>query len=201
MPIEIEAKIRVEDLRQLEEKLRAIDARCIESVREEDIYFDATDGKLAACGCGLRLRKRQSVVVKTMADKNCGVAGGDEEIILTYKGPVGRSVYKSRAEIEVKVSDFASAMGILESLGYQKRIAFEKRRRVFGLGGCLVCLDELPVLGSFVEVEGPDEDAIGRVLKSLDLDGREHISQGYAKLMSRAVRDSGSREIFFEKQQ
>ena len=47
---------------------------------------------------------------------------------------------------------------IFESLGYTKRITLEKTRAIWQLDGCFVCLDELPLLGYFIEVEGPDEE-------------------------------------------
>ena len=50
--------------------------------------------------------------------------------------------------------------------------------------GCEVCLDELPRLGTFVEVEGPDEDAITGVLEKLDLQNEPHITQSYASMLA-----------------
>jgi len=189
MAVEIEAKIKADDLEALARRLLALGAKPLRDLRQEDIYFDSPDGRLKKSGCGLRLRrqteqKNQNDVINDSA----GAAENTAKAYLTFKGPVGDSIYKSRPEAEVEVSDFDCALRMLESLGYKRRISFEKRRRIFGLAGCLVCLDELPVLGRFVEVEGPDEQTIGRVLKDIGLDGRSHISEGYAKMMAAALR-------------
>jgi len=196
MAIEIEAKIKADDLESLARRLLTLGAKPLRDLRQEDIYFDSPDGRLKKTGCGLRLRrqtaqKNQNDIIKDKA----GAAENSVKAYLTFKGPVGDSVYKSRPETEVQVSDFQCALQMLEALGYKRRIAFEKRRRIFGLAGCLVCLDELPVLGRFVEVEGPDEDAIGRVLKDIGLDGRSHISEGYAKMMAAALRKNRKQKI------
>ena len=42
------------------------------------------------------------------------------------------------------------------ALGYSRVLSFEKRRESWKLGGCNVELDELPHLGTFVEIEGPE---------------------------------------------
>ena len=77
---------------------------------------------------------------------------------------------------------------IFESLGYHKRLTFEKKRTVWSLGGCEVCLDTLPQLGCFIEVEGPDEDVISAILQKLGLHNEPHIPNGYASMMSRKLK-------------
>ena len=77
---------------------------------------------------------------------------------------------------------------IFDALGYHKRLTFEKKRALWALDRCEICLDELPHLGCFVEVEGPDEDAISGVLEKLNLHNEPHISKGYAAMMSRKLK-------------
>ena len=84
-------------------------------------------------------------------------ATGTETHIITWKGPRQPGALKSREEVELTVTDPADAALLLEKLGYVKVLTFEKRRQSWQLGGCKVELDELPLLGSFVEVEGPGE--------------------------------------------
>ena len=50
--------------------------------------------------------------------------------------------------------------------------------------GCLVELDELPDIGAFVEVEGPDEKTVFAVSESLGLAG-EPISESYLAMVLR----------------
>ena len=59
----------------------------------------------------------------------------------------------------------------------------EKRRRLWRLGGCEVALDELPTLGSFVEIEGPDDERITDVQARLKLAKLPHVAKSYAQMI------------------
>ncbi len=56
------------------------------------------------------------------------------------------------------------------------------------------------MLGSFVEVEGPDESDIDAVLEKLGLAGSSHISEGYSRLMRDKIFELGldKHEILFD---
>jgi len=60
-------------------------------------------------------------------------------------------------------------------------------------------LDSLPLLGAFVEVEGPCEVAIGQVLCKLGLDKADLIATPYPILLQDQLERTGnsSREIRF----
>ena len=118
--------------------------------------------------CGLRVR-RQSI-------------DGKESACLTFKGAREKTKYKSRTEHETGISNPNAAENILEGLGYHKRLVVEKKRSVWRLESCEICLDELPDLGCFVEVEGADEEVISSVLAKLNLQDQPHISDGYASM-------------------
>ena len=72
---------------------------------------------------------------------------------------------------------------LLIALGYEETIVIEKTRRIWQLGNCVIALDELPLLGKFVEIEGPDEEQITGLQSNLGLADLPHISQGYLQLM------------------
>ena len=188
MTIEIEAKIRVESLAPTAEKLSEAGAKFECEIVQTDTFFNDVENKLAGSGIGLRLRRQ--------------IGSETEKVILTYKGPRKKAMFKSRREIEVRISpeDFSSMVKLLEMLGFEKVLVFEKRRKLWRLDGCDVCLDEVPMLGSFVEVEGPDEYRITGVLNKLQLSGLEHINKGYARLMREKLDESSSdrEEIFFD---
>ena len=123
-------------------------------------------------------------------------------MFVTFKGPKQKGAYKVRQEIEfeLSVSAIDNMAGLFEALGYEKMLVYEKRRTLWLLDGCDVCLDEVPLLGRFVEVEGPDEGAIALVLKKLRLADRPHINKGYAGLMREKLDELSSvkTEIFFD---
>jgi len=58
----------------------------------------------------------------------------------------------------------------------------EKKRRLWQFGGCSVALDQLPLLGAFVEIEGPDDETIADVQQRLSLADLPHITKSYAQL-------------------
>ena len=67
-------------------------------------------------------------------------------------------------------------------------MSIEKKRRLWRLSDCEVALDELPLLGCFVEIEGPDERTIADVQKTLGLSLLPHIQKSYAALMRKKLR-------------
>ena len=185
MNFEIEAKIKVDSLEKIAQRLKEAGADFKCDVVERDSYFADADGVVVKKGCGLRLR-----VLKT---------DGDEKYILTYKGPKQGGRYKKRQEVEVVVDGPEAMEEMLLAMGCERRLTFEKKRSLWELDGCMVSLDELPLLGSFIEVEGPDEETISKVLGQLGIDGAEHIGKGYARMMADKLEEIGSEErrVFF----
>lgn len=175
MPIELESKVRVSSHEPIQERLRASGATYIGRVLETNRILDREDGALREAGCGLRVRSI------TVLDGQCPGP------TLTFKGPRQKSAFKQREELEVSINDAKTMTAILVALGYRERIMFEKRRESWRLGECHVELDEVPLLGKFVEVEGPTETAIGSVLDQLELSDQDLISRGYVGMLAQRV--------------
>jgi adenylate cyclase class 2 len=181
---EIEAKLKVDSLAAVECRLRECAATFLREMVQTDIYFDTADRKLTRSDECLRLRSEK--------------VGPQERLILAYKGPKQRDDFKKRTEIEVEVHSAGATEPLLASLGYRKALAFNKRRRLWRLHGCEVALDELPLLGAFVEIEGPDSGAIARVQEILGLSHIPHIIESYASLIDQALSRLGheQREVY-----
>ena len=71
---------------------------------------------------------------------------------------------------------------LLSALGYEKVLVVKKKRRLWKCGQCSVALDQLPLLGDFVEIEGPNNEEIADVQNSLELSELLHIEKSYAQL-------------------
>ncbi|MHC5092925.1 MAG: class IV adenylate cyclase [Planctomycetota bacterium] len=168
---EIEAKIKVATLEPVAEILQACEARFEYNVHQTDTYFMDAAGQLREKDCALRIRQQ--------------VINDERSTLITFKGPRAGGRFKNRSELETSVGDADIAKTIIEALGYQKRIEVEKKRMLWQLDTCEVCLDELPELGCFVEVEGPDEETISSVLRKLSLHNEPHITKSYASMMSK----------------
>jgi adenylate cyclase class 2 len=183
---EIEAKLKVDSLEAVERRLGACGATFLGETVQTDAYFDTVACDFTRGDKALRLRREKT--------------GQCERLILTYKGPKQPDDYKKRVEVELEVSDGAAAEALLVTLGYDKALAFDKRRRLWRLQDCEVALDELPLLGTFVEIEGPDSHTILQVQKMLDLSLVPHTMDSYASLIERELRRLGGdrREVHLE---
>ena len=168
MCTEIEAKLKVDSLLEVEQKLNDLGAEFLAEQLQTDYFFDDASTSLTTTDRCLRLR-RQS-------------AAGNERFFLTYKGAKEKSNLKKRQEIEVEIIEADSSQKLLSALGYEKVLVVEKKRRLWQLAGCSVALDQLPLLGDFVEIEGPNDEAIRDVQESLDLSDLSHIAKSYALL-------------------
>jgi adenylate cyclase class 2 len=185
MPTETEAKVRVESFHAIRRRLVELGATRIGSSLQRNELFDKPGGELAESGCRLRLR----------TDRRPG--GGPP--VLTFKGPKLGGPFKSRKELEIQVSDEASARNLLEAMGYRPSFSFDKRRESWRLGEWFIELDEVPHLGRFVEVEAAGPREVERALSALRLDGLKVVTRGYASLLRRHLRESGvvSRRVRF----
>ena len=136
--LEIEVKCPVDDLEEVEARLRALDAGFEKEVVQEDRYLAHPCRDFAVTDEGLRLRTE----------------GG--KVVLYYKGPKLDPFTKTREELSVAVPD-PDAMGqILDRLGFQPVARVEKVRRCYRFHDVEVSLDRVSGLGGFVELEVQD---------------------------------------------
>jgi adenylate cyclase class 2 len=174
MHIEIEAKLKVDSLSSIARKLKAAGAEFVRKQQQTDVYLDNNKATLKKTDSALRLRRQ--------------LMGRKEQVVLTFKGPRRKGRFKQREEIQFEVGDARLAEEFFAAIGYKKSLAFQKKRSVWRLGGCEVALDELPLLGKFVEIEGTGEKKIEAVQKKLGLADLPHIQESYAVLMERKLR-------------
>ncbi len=179
MSVELEAKIKVDSHEPIRSALAGAGGRCLGRVREINHIFDNADRTLLAGGCGLRIRESRPE------------AGGRASATMTYKGVKLPGPLKQREEVEVSIDDAEAGRGLLQGLGFVETVCFEKRRESWDLGECRIELDEVPHLGLYVEIEGPDEPAIRRAQDAIGLTGRETIRRSYISLLVEHCRQAG----------
>src|SRR5262249_39580617 len=141
MSTETEAKMKVPDLAAVRKKLESLGAVRKAKELEKNTFFDATDRRLQRADRGLRIREA--------VDENC-----KSSFDVTMKGPLQKGQFKTREELEFTASDAEPARKIFEHLGYAPSLSFQKRRESWMFNDCEVELDELPYLGTYVEIEG-----------------------------------------------
>jgi adenylate cyclase class 2 len=181
MAVEIEAKMKVEDFDAVRRRLTELGAHHVGAVLETNTFFDTPDRSLLAAEKGLRLRRTQDI------------STGEKHYVITVKGPQQKGPLKSREEAEVSVSDGDRAADVLRMLGYEPTLSFEKKRESWTLADCKIELDQLPIFGRFVEIEGPGEEAVMRVRETLHLANRELIKTGYISMLANYLREHGDK--------
>lgn len=145
--LEIEVKFRIGETEPYEERLTKLGAKLIESGLERNIKFR---------GNGIEKRK-ELLRLRTYGGK----------CLITHKRKPKKAPkhLKVREETEILVDSCENAMKILEYLGYEKSWIYEKKRQVWVLDGVEVLIDELPLIGNFIEIEGSEEEIISTAKK------------------------------------
>jgi adenylate cyclase class 2 len=186
---EIELKFRLPQPAALRARLRKLGALAAARVEETNRIYDDAQGRLLSADCGLRIR-------------SCRAPGADPQpaATLTFKGPRERGPTKAREEIECPIADPDAAADILARLGFGEVIVYQKRRETWRLATCEVCLDELPELGWFVEIEGPDPQSVTRAAAQLQLHERDALHETYVELAARhgTPDETGRRQLLFK---
>jgi adenylate cyclase class 2 len=171
MPLEIEAKLKVDSHDSLRTRLKELGALRLGYVLEANHIFDNAQRTLLAGGQGLRVRSCRS-----LEDPSTKAS-------LTFKGPRLESDLKVREEINIHIDDAPAACQFLEALGYIEFLYFEKRRETWHLGECHIELDQLPHLGKYVEIEGPNQEQVRQTKELLELHNLPTINKSYIALL------------------
>lgn len=150
--LETESKHRIRDGAAVRAVLHRLGFRAEAVALQADEYYDTPTGLLGAAGLVVRLRLVDGLVT----------AG--------FKGPRRFLPDGTHARVEVELPA-AGADDVRAALARQGLVCvwrLQKRRREYHRPGLsiVVCLDELPSLGHFVELEGEGDD-IAEVRRSL----------------------------------
>lgn len=179
---ELEVKFYVQDLALIEQRLISLGAVLVQPrTFEINLRFDTLDLALTRNLRVLRLRQ-------------------DTAARMTFKGPAyGSEGVRVRQEIEFVVDDFEAARDLLEALGYQVSMCYEKYRTVYDLGEVHITLDEMPY-GNFVEIEGPDPESIFAVNSDIGLIWEARAFESYVVIFERLKEELGLefRDLSFE---
>lgn len=172
--IEIEVKIRIEDIRSLREKILLLGAR-LERERyfEENALFDYPSQTL--------YKKRQALRLRRMNNK----------IFLAFKGiPQKSRKFKIREEFETEVKNEKQLRKILSALGLMPVFSYQKYREVYRKKRLKICLDETAI-GNFIELEG-ERNEIVKFAKALGFSKKEFIKLDYVQLMKKETGKTGA---------
>lgn len=158
---EVEAKFLVQAFEPLRDRILSVGGQATAPRHlERNWRFDLPDRSLAERRAILRIRQ-------------------DGAAWMTYKEP--NATFEQRRELELGIGDGEVAMALLAALGYEMVATYEKYREVYAVGEFHVMLDELP-FGLFVEIEGPDRDAVRAQCLQLGLNWDFRSQRTYLEL-------------------
>lgn len=189
MAVEIEAKMRLHHPDALIAKLEEHGATLTHQISETNSYFDSPQGNLKSTDQGLRTRVEVA---------NAGTPEQTITTTITHKGPRTMGQLKSRVESELVVDNARDAAMLLGALGYHHVLSFEKRRIRYRLDGCHVELDELPIIGRFVEIEGSSEASVIAVRAKLGLADEPIIRSSYIAMLKTHLQETHGNETMIK---
>jgi adenylate cyclase, class 2 len=153
MKTEIEVKFLHVDFEKVRERLLAIGAVCEQPMRlMRRVLYENDNLQQADRDAFVRLRDEGNKVTLTLKEfKNNSLTGAQER--------------------EVVVSDFDGTVMILKELGIEHHTLHESRRETWSIkfadDRVEIVLDEWPWLDTYIEIEGPSEDAVKETADSL----------------------------------
>jgi adenylate cyclase, class 2 len=137
---EIEIKAKVSSHVEIENKVISMGGKFIQKINEDDEYFNHPSRDFKQTHEAFRIRVT------------------DGGAALTYKGPVLPGIAKARVEAETSVGNPETIRNIFVSLGFIPSGRVKKTRKEYTVNNCIVTLDNIEGLGSFVEIERTGED-------------------------------------------
>ncbi len=142
----------------------------------------------AVCEQPMRLMRRMTFDNPTMKAKDGFLRVRDEgnRVVMTYKQFDSLSLEGAK-EIEIVVSDFDQAIGLVKALDDNwLRMSFqESRRETWVYDEVEIVLDQWPWLDTYIEIEAPTSDKVAEMAQVLDLTMENAV---YGDVMS-AYRD------------
>ncbi len=183
---EVEVKIPIQDVEEVERKIREVGGVKTNSETQIDTYFNHPCRNFESTDEALRIRKRERISVS-----NSSSAVPDTKVEVTFKGPKIDDTTKTRVEVSAAVNDAVSMSSILSYLGFREVATIVKERIFFTLGDMVVSIDSVKKVGTFLEVEQIVEsedmvpetkDMIFTFLDSIGLEREDSIRESYLEL-------------------
>jgi adenylate cyclase class 2 len=109
---------------------------------------------------------------------------------VTFKGAPAPGSMKVREEIETTVGDGKLLLQLLERIGFRVWFRYQKYREEFRRGDLVIAVDESPI-GTFVELEGDEEDILA-MATTLERPVSDFVLDSYRALFLKHRRAQGA---------
>ena len=84
-------------------------------------------------------------------------------VVMTYKSYTDDTVITGCKEVNVKVDDYDAANLFMQGIGMKLKADQDSYRELWELDGVEITIDTWPWIPTYIEVEGPSEDAVWTV--------------------------------------
>lgn len=138
--IEVEVKAKIDNFKDIEDKLEKIGAVKTKTESQEDIYFKSPIADFKKTDEALRIRTTNN------------------NTFITYKGPKLNKKAKTRKEVEMIIEDATKASDIFEEIGFSKALTVKKNRQYYQYDDFEISLDDVEGLTPYMEIEIALED-------------------------------------------
>lgn len=101
-----------------------------------------------------------------------------EKSTLTIKEIKDSNIVGGTKELEIEVSDFDLTNEMLEEMGYFHRNYEENKRITYELDNVEIDIDSWPLIPTYVEVEGYDEQSVLDLVKKININNNEVVTYG-----------------------
>ena len=139
-------------------------------VRVLEIDVESIKEKLESVGaefCFDKLQKRYVYdFIPKVESKWIRLRTNGDKTTLTIKNLVSSSIDGTQ-ELEVEVDNFERTNLILKELGYEAKGYQENRRVQYLLNGVEIDIDYWPMIPTYLEIEGPSEEAVYNAVSAL----------------------------------
>ena len=98
-----------------------------------------------------------------------------EEVTLTYKN-VEKNTIDGTKELEIVVSDFDKTNEMMELLGYIHKGYQENKRIRYILDGVEIDIDSWPMIPTYMEIEGKNEEEVNHILELLEIKDNDKLT-------------------------
>ena len=133
--IEVEVKAKIDDFKEMEEKLENIGAVKSKTEFQEDIYFASPIVDFAQTDEALRIRTTNN------------------NTFITYKGPKLNDKAKTRKEVEMTIENSEKAKDIFTEIGFMEVRTVRKNRQYYTYENFEISLDDVEGLSPYMEIE------------------------------------------------
>lgn len=100
---------------------------------------------------------------------------------LTIKNVVSSEIDGTQ-EMEIKVDNFERCNLILKELGFEPKGYQENRRIQYMLNGVEIDIDFWPLIPTYMEIEGPSEEAVYNALSALGFDKGDIVTRDVERI-------------------